>query len=97
MALLGLSQTGRQRLGIPLSAIAATTVGRCSMSAQAATIGRHLLIRATAAARTTCTSTLAMSTPQTTTIAATGALCVVSENHINYRFMEFSPVPSTGL
>ncbi len=97
MALLGLSQTGRQRLGIPLSAVAATAVGRWAVSAPTATIGRHLLIRATATTRTACTSTMAMSTPHSTTIAATGLLCVVSENHSNYRFMEFSPVPSTGL
>ena len=82
MALLGLFLTRRQR-GIPLSAIATTAVGRCTKSAHTATIGRRLLIRAASTPRATCTSTMAVSTPQTTKLAATGTLCVVSESNIH--------------
>ena len=80
MVAIGLSQTGQQQLGIPLSAVASAAVERWAMSAQTAAIGRRLLIRAAATSRTTCSSTMAMSAPRTTTIAATGTLCDVSEN-----------------
>lgn len=81
MVTIGLSQTGQQRLGIPLLAIVATLVGRWTMSERTAIAGLLLLFRAAPTTHTTCSSaTMAMSTPQTTAIAATGSLCVVSEN-----------------
>lgn len=53
------------------------------MSESTAIAGLLLLIRATPATHTTwASSTMAMSTPQTTTLAATGTQCVVSESRL---------------
>ena len=80
-AVIGLLQT-EQRRGIQLSAIATTTVGRCSMSAPTAVIGRLLVLRLTRviSLQAVCRLVFMKSILDPVLFAASGSQCVVSEN-----------------